>query len=551
MATPKDHEDRSCLLPLTILHQSRALATCLHANDLSHLSLSNRACRSFWPQVQSLHVPFFQYSLLSRHAVNKARTDGFRRACQEGQLKHLVNLSLNGANLEDKDFERLASDILPYLPQLETLDVGNNPSLLSLGLNYLACSPNALPSNLRDLRLAHNPNMCRGAYGGAHLGRLLIQLWPRLECLDLTQTGVTEDTLRIAVDLLKCLTELREGGGGRERKERGNEDEAKGPRLPQLGVAGLRELRLGQNILQGRGSAQVLSAALECPGRPGTKQPLERLILDDCYMGDEGLAFFAEASLCSGQFCSLRELHLQNNRCGEGGARALGKACVEGLPALEFLGLQMNMMGNVGALALVEGMVGEEEDDGGEGGEGRDMARWEKMKEAVVKKEGDKRSLPRLKRLDLSHNMIDALGVERFSKLLLGSGRCPSLEELDLTHNAVREKEAWELQRAIHFCSSRSSTTISALTKAGSTTTITTVTTFFLQGENKETEVKVRLSPGLYCQVLLEGEEEEEEVGRRGRGDTGKSDALVYRLMLSVSDLVDFAFDLCVGEDEE
>ena len=465
---------------------------------------------------------------------------------------HLVNLSLNGANLEDKDFERLTRDILPYLPQLETLDVGNNPSLLSLGLNYLACSPHALPPKLRDLRLAHNPDMCRGAYGGAHLGRLLIHLWPRLECLDLTQTGVTEDTFRIAVDLLKCVTELRGGGGRREGGERwrGKDDEAKGQQLPRLGVAGLRELRLGQNILQGRGCGQVVSAALECPGRPGTRQPLEHLVLDDCYMGDEGLTFFAEASLCSGQFCSLRELHLRNNRCGEGGARALGKACVEGLPALEFLGLQMNMMGNMGALALVEGMVGEEGEEGGEGGEGRGLARWEKLMEAVVEEVGEKRCLPRLKRLDLSHNMINAVGVESFLKLLLGSGRCPSLEELDLTHNAVREKEAWELQRAIHFCSSSSTTTISALTKTGSTTTITTVTTFS-QGEKTETEVQVRLSPGLYCQVLLEGEEEEEEMGRRGGGERGKPDALMHRLMLSVSDLVDFALDLCVGEDEE
>ena len=507
----EDQEDRGpCLLPLTVLYQSRALATCLHAHDLSCLSRSSHACQSFWSQVQSLHVPFFQYSLPSSHAVNKTRTDGFRRACHQGQLINLVNLSLHGANLVDKDLERLAKDVLPFLPQLEILDLSHNPSLGYPGLTHIANSPHGFPPKLRDLRLAHNSNMCRGARGGAHLGQLLLLSRPGLACLELTQTGVTHETLGTAVRLLNHVIE----------RSREAENEIL-QLLPRLGFSSLRELRLGQNILQGVRGGQALTEVLLLNSNNSKSHPLEILVLDDCYIGDEGLTFFAESALMLGQFWSLRELHLQNNRCGAGGARTLGKACVEGLPALEFLGLRMNMMGNEGALALVEGMVmvGEEgEEDGREGGEEMFLASLTKLVEGENGREGgEQRCLPRLKRLDLSHNMIDAKGANYVLAVLMAPGRCPSLGEVDLSHNAVREKEARLLQQ-YQFSISSSTTSVNT----DGTFTITTTV-----NGNKLSDVNVILSPtGLYCQVVLEGEEEEIVGGREG-GKRKRPDALM------------------------
>ena len=531
MTTPQqedDQEDRPCLLPLTVLLQSHALATCLHARDLSRFSRSSHACQSFWPQVQSLHVPFFQYSTLGvieRTFVGARKTDGFRRACQQGQFINLKSLSLHNANLEDRDVDCLAHHVLPYLPQLEVLDLSHNPSLGYPGLTHLARSPRALPPKLRDLRLEHNSDICRGASGGANLAQLLFfRLGSRLECLDLTQTGLTDS----ALDTLSSFLRLLGGAGGTG----GGDRQEKQP-LHRIGLSGLRELRLGQNILEGRESSRALTAALllNTTKRPNSSSSnnkstrLEVLVLDDCYMGDEGLTIFAESALMLGQFWSLRELHLQNNRCGAGGAKALGKACLEGLPALEFLGLQMNMMGNEGALALVEGMVtvGEEGEDGREGGEAR--------------------CLPRLKRVNLSHNMIDAVGVKGVLKLMLAPGRCPSLEEVDLSHNAVREKEAWELQNAIRFSSSSSTTTTTTTT----TTTVTTdgtATITTIRDEEKAVDVHITLSPpAFYCQVLLEGEVEEEVVGGREGRERKTPDALMLLdwTMQSVVGMIKFA----------
>jgi len=342
--------------------------------------------------------------------------------------------------------------------------------------------------------------------------------------LDLTQTGLTDS----ALDTLSSFLRLLGGAGGTG----GGDRQEKQP-LHRIGLSGLRELRLGQNILEGRESSRALTAALllNTTKRPNSSSSnnkstrLEVLVLDDCYMGDEGLTIFAESALMLGQFWSLRELHLQNNRCGAGGAKALGKACLEGLPALEFLGLQMNMMGNEGAMALVEGMVtvGEEGEDGREGGEAR--------------------CLPRLKRVNLSHNMIDAVGVKGVLKLMLAPGRCPSLEEVDLSHNAVREKEAWELQNAIRFSSSSSTTTTTTTT----TTTVTTdgtATITTIRDEEKAVDVHVTLSPpAFYCQVLLEGEVEEEVGGGREGRERKTPDALMLLdwTMQSVVGMIKFA----------
>ncbi len=499
-----------------LLH-SHNLARFLDLPDLARLALCNRACRACWGRVRYLHASRAAFvsnagfhrachqeklglvvslsvrstglddTLLKRlgdalpylpalQALDLSHNPGIK-----DHLPHLIRgrfllptdatwptqcvlgrlrwLSLAATGLDDLGLVCLALDVLPYLPALEELDLGHNPALTFQGVELLANAPVSFPPKLRVLRLSHNDPKLLGRHteeGEALINMLLQQneafnmfvenelvalphaamdafvmllgrLAPSLEGLDLTRTGITAASLQMLLD--------------------------KGVHLGSC-----RMLWLGQNILQKRGAKVLTTALLLHDGCSSETNELEVLNLNDCYMSDEGVSYFAQHALASGRLANLRELRLQNNGCGAAAAGLLGTACVHHLPRLEVLGLRMNTLTNDGAIALGKSL---------EGG-----------------------CLPALRVLSLAHNFIEQEGAEFLLTSLLAPGRCPVLRWVDLSHNGLPVKAAAELDGWVQWMRTK------AEAKLG----------------GRLGKVDVILGPpALYCQLLLEEEEEEEE----------------------------------------
>lgn len=486
----------------TVLYQSHMLAGYLLAPDLSRLSSCSHECLSVWPQVQHLQISYYSSLVQAKDKRSRAAADGFRRSCQVGHLSRLVTLSLVGSKLKDTDVQRLATDILPALPNLKALNLSENPALGVETLRQLACSP---LSELRTLSLAHNSNMGREIEGGRALAALLDYLSPHLECLDARGLGMTQVSLEAF--LLETST---------QRQEQYDSPGRIGAVPACRGLSGLLDLRLARNLFQERGATllarTLLAGAINSSSRNGEdsgstsdmnenhgnckgRSSLRRLDLSDCYVGEEGLQVFADMIYRSRLYGALQILDLSNNRCHAPAAWALGRACIEGLPLLEVLRLQMNLMGDGGASAFVSGVVGDRPG----------------VKEGAadqVEEEGRPtvRRIPCLKELNLSHNMMGPEAVEQTLHVFLSASRCPALRYLDVSHNAVPEAEVMNVlgrveghRKGLHFEKD-------ACTRST---------------ETANPDVSVILAPpSLYCQVVLEnGKEDEEEEAEGEEGE--------------------------------
>lgn len=159
------------------------------------------------------------------------------------------------------------------------------------------------------------------------------------------------------------------------------------PKLPNLKV-----LNLPENAIRAPGAAALAEALQSTPS-------LEQLVLAGNGIGVPGAQAVAQAMP---QLRQLQDLHLSRNLLGTQGALALARALHSGHgPALEWLSLSENSVGDVGLQALAVGL----------------------------------RRTPRLEWLDLDANGLTDLGVSALGRALCRATPELTLRELTLQKN--------------------------------------------------------------------------------------------------------------------
>ncbi|CAM9682083.1 unnamed protein product [Ectocarpus sp. 4 AP-2014] len=210
-------------------------------------------------------------------------------------------------------------------------------------------------------------------------------------------------------------------GGGREEEEA--EEEKKGGAefgLPPPVPSGIRRLLLTGNDRLGDAGAKALASALKKDGS------LQVLDLTRCKIGDDGARCLANALRSNS---CLRELRLGYNDISADGAVALASLLHAGSSALECLELQGNHVGDAGAVALADGLVGRNKRGG-------------RRRGGAAKQGNSSRRGPGLRSLNLAGNGIGCAGGGALAKALVGGKGAGGeggvvLEELELAGNAL------------------------------------------------------------------------------------------------------------------
>ncbi|CAM9456603.1 unnamed protein product [Ectocarpus sp. 12 AP-2014] len=212
-------------------------------------------------------------------------------------------------------------------------------------------------------------------------------------------------------------------GTGRE------EEEAEGEKkvgaevdLPPPVASGIRRLLLTGNDRLGDAGAKALASALK------KDSSLQVLDLTRCKIGDDGARCLANALRSNS---CLRELRLGYNDISADGAVALASLLHAGSSALECLELQGNHVGDAGAVALADGLVGGSKRGG-------------RRRGGAAKQGGSSsRRGPGLRSLNLAGNGIGCAGGGALAEALVGGKGGGGerggvvLEELELAGNAL------------------------------------------------------------------------------------------------------------------